>query len=124
MGDHGRRGASVPRTQCQRFLAKRIVCPARGGNGWIGIAAWPRLDARVQIHRTSFPAKLDERNARNLYRHVQQKISAAQQRSQNAAMVLSREGFLDELDAVLLGLFAAPVSRCNDRDAIRCNADM
>src|SRR5882724_11923034 len=39
-------------------------------------------------------------------------------------MVLPCQGFLDELDAVLLGLFAASVSRCHDRDAIRCNADM
>src|SRR6267142_274528 len=59
MSDHGGRGASVPRTQRQRFLAERVVCPACGRDGWIRITTRPRLDARVEIHRASFPAKLD-----------------------------------------------------------------
>src|ERR1700730_7583395 len=124
MSDQCRRSASISRTQCQRLFAKRVVCPARRGHSWIGVSARPRLDASVEIHRASFPAELDERNAGNLDRHVQQEIAAAQQRSQNAAVVFPRQGFLDELDAVFLGLFATSVSRCDDRDALRCNADM
>src|SRR3954471_66065 len=122
MSDHGSWRARIAWAQCQRLLAKRVICASRGGNGWIGVTARPRLDARVEIHRASLPAQLDERDARNLDRHVEQEVSTTQQRSQNPAMVLPCQGFLDEFDAVFLCFLSPRVCGRHNRYAIRCNA--
>src|SRR5262249_49956756 len=97
---------------------------ARSRNGWVSVASGPRLDARVEIHRASFPAELDERNAGDLDRHIQNEVSTPHQRRQNPPKVLSRQRLLVELDAVLLGFLPTSVGRCDDRDALGCNADM
>src|SRR5581483_6511079 len=81
-------------------------------------------DARVEVHRASFPAELDERHARNFDRHVQHEIAAPNQRGQNTAEVLARQRLVVELDSVFFGLFPAPISRRDDRDAFGCYADV
>ena len=56
VGEHRGGRTRVPGPQRQRLIAQRIVgAPARR-HGRIGIAARPRLDAGVEIHRAFFPA--------------------------------------------------------------------
>src|SRR5882757_10063065 len=43
MGEHGRRRTGVAGAQSERFLAQRIVSPAGGRHGWIGVTTRPGL---------------------------------------------------------------------------------
>src|SRR3954454_12130012 len=61
MRDHSGRCALVSGTQRQSFLTQRVVRAARGRHRWIGVTARPRLDAGVEIHRTTFPGQREER---------------------------------------------------------------
>ncbi len=122
--EHSRRSAGVARAQRQDFLAERIVGAAARRHRRIGVAARPRLDAGVQVHRAFFPAQLDERDARHLDRHVDEKVSPPQQGVQDAAEILAGQRLLDELDAQLLCLLHAALVRGHDRDAVWRNANV
>ncbi len=122
--EHRGGSARIPGPQRQRLLAQRVIGAAGGGDGRVGVAARPGLEAGVQVHRAFFPAQLDERDARHLDRDVDQEIPASQQRIEHAAKVLACEPLLDELDAVLGGLLVSLVLRGHDGEALGRNADV
>ncbi len=122
--EHGGRGPRIPGTQRQGFLAQRVVGSPGGGYRRIGVAAGPRLYTGVDVHRTLFPAQLDESDARDLDRDVHQKIPAPEQRIQDAAEVLTGEGLLDDLDSQILGFLKAALVSRHDGDAVRSDTDV
>ncbi len=99
MCEHGRWGTCIACPQRQRFLAHCVVRPFAGRHGGIGVATGPRLNARVQVHRTLFPTQLDQREARHLDRDVHQEVSPPKQRVEDAAIVFARQRLLDDLHA-------------------------
>ena len=57
---HGRGRARVVGAQRQRLFAQRVVGAPGVRNGGVGVAARPRLDAGVEVHRA-----LDQQNLTN-----------------------------------------------------------
>ena len=66
----------VAGAQRERLLAQRIVGALAGRHGRVGVAAGPRLDAGVEVHRALLPAQLDQRDARDVDRHIEQEVAA------------------------------------------------
>src|SRR6185437_7352838 len=122
--EHRGRRPRIARTQSQRFLPQSIVGAASGGDSGVGITARPGLDARVEVHRALLPAELDERDAGDLDRNVDQEVAAPEQRIEDPAVVLASEPLLDEADAVAGSLGVAAILRCDDGDAIGRYADV
>jgi len=60
----------------------------------------------------------------NLDRDIDQEIAAPEQRVSDATIVLARQPLRDELHAVLGGLVVSALLRRDDRDPLRCDADM
>ena len=112
------------RAQRQRLLAQRVVGALGVRNGGVGVAARPRLDAGVEVHRALRPAELDQRDRRHVHRHVEHEVAAADVRIELAAIVVARQRHLHDLDAVLLGLLLAAIVGRDDGDALFRDADV
>ena len=121
---HGSRTVLVRLAQSERFLAQRVVGAPGRRDRRVGVAAGPRLDAGVEIQRALLVRELDQRDARNVDRQVQQEIAAADQRVEHLAEVVARERVDDELDAVLRRLALACLLRGDDGDALGLDADV
>ncbi len=118
VGDHGRGAVGPGLAQLENFLAQGIIGAAAGRDVRVGIAARPWLDAGVEVQRPLLVAELDQRDAGDVHRQVQQEVAAAHQRVQHVAEVLARERVVQELDSVLLRLLAPGVVGRDDRDAV------
>ena len=121
---HRRRTVLVRLAQGERFLAQRVVGAPGRRDRRVGVTAGPRLDARIEIQRALLVRELDQRDARNVDRQVQQEIAAADQRIEHLAVVVARERVDDELDAVLRRLALARFVRRDDGDALGLDADV
>ena len=122
---HHRSGATRIRgTQGQRFLAQGVVGALGHRRARIGIATGPGLDAGVQVHGALFPAVLDERQAGDVDRNIEEEVTAAEQRLEDAAVVLAHQRFTDEFHAEFLRFLRARVLRGHDSDAFGLDADV
>ncbi len=124
VSQHGGRRLRVARAQGEHLLPHCIVrAPTRGHRG-VGVAPRPRLDTGVDVHRTLFPAQLDQSDARDLDGHIDEKVAAPEQRVEHPAEILARERLPDDLDAQILGLLKAALMGRQDRDALGGDADV
>ena len=121
---HRRRTVLVRLAQRERFLAQRVIRAPGRRDRRIGVTAGPRLDARVEVQRALLVRELDQRDARDVDRQVQQEVAAADQRIEHLAVIVARERVDDELDAVLRGLALARLFRGDDGDALGLDADV
>ena len=124
VGEHGGGRARSLRAQRQRLFAQRVVGAPGVRNGRVGVAARPRLDAGVEIHRALRPAELDQCDRRHVDRHVEHEVTTTDVRIELTAIVVARDRQLHELDAVLLGFLLAAIVRGDDGDALFRDPDV
>jgi hypothetical protein len=122
--EHRGRCARVAGTKPERLLAQRIIGALGRRNGRIGVATGPRLDAGVEVHGAFFPAVSDQRDARDIDRHVEQKVSTTDQRIERAAQILARESLLDEFDAKARRFLLADLVGADDTDTLGGQAEV
>ena len=121
---HRRRPARPGLAQRQGVLAQGIVGARRRQQPAVGIAARPGLDAGVEIERAFSAAKLNQGDARDLDRDVEQKIARLQQRVEHGKIIFLRQSLDEEANAEILGLVAAALRRSDDGDLRRRQVDM
>ena len=120
-----RRGrARVVGAQRQRLFAQRVVGALGVRNGGVGVAARPRLDAGVEVHRALGPAELDQRDRRHIDRHVEHEVTTADVLIELAAEIVARQRQHHEFHAIGFGDFPAAIVTGDDRDALFRDADM
>ncbi len=124
MSQHGGGCAGIAGTQPEYFFAHGIVGAAPRRDRGICVSAGPRLDARVQVHRSFLPTELDQGDARDFDGDVHKEVTASQQWVEDTTEILACQRFLDDFHAKFLGLLETALVRRHDRDAIRSDADM
>src|SRR5215831_4050203 len=91
-------GGTAAKRQCA--FTQRVIGTRRWRQAGIGIAAGPRLDARIQIERASFLAQFDQRNARDVDRDVEEKIALSELWLEQRAVVAASQCGFDKADPV------------------------
>src|SRR5579862_5261898 len=90
----------------------------------VGISPRPRLDAGVEIKRPLFATQLDQRDARNVDRDVEQEVAATDPAVENGAVIVPRQRRFDEAHAVLRSDFLAAQFGGDDDDLLRPHVDV
>ncbi len=121
--DRGRPRPMAP-ADGEDALAQRVIRARRRRQLGIGITTRPRLDAGIQIEGFALLAQLDQRGARHIDRHVQEKIAAAQTGFQHRTIVRTGERLLDKGDPVFGRHVAAAPLRRHDRDLLSADVEM
>ncbi len=124
VSQHGGGCTGIAGTQREYFFAHGVVGAASRRDCGIGISTRPRLDTRVQVHRSFFPTELDQGDARDFDGDVHEEVTASQQWVQHATEILACQRFLDDFHAKFLGLLETALMRRHDRDAIRSDANV
>src|ERR1700730_2332274 len=91
----------VAEAKRERALAQRVIRARRWRQAGIGIAARPWLDAGIQIQRASFLTELDQSDARDIDRDVEEKIAVTELRLQQGPVIAPGQSGVDKADAIL-----------------------
>src|SRR6516225_4095576 len=90
----------IARTEGESAFAKRVIRACRWRQVGIGIAARPRLDASVQVQRTSFLTEFDQSDARYVDRDVEEKVAVSELWLEYGVVVVAGQWGLNEANTI------------------------
>ncbi len=108
------------RASSTRF-AQRIVCALLGAQALVEVEARPRLGDRVDVKSADLAAQFHDRDRRGVDREIDAEAAPAafgEQRRQQFAIVLARDGGLDEAHPMLLRERAIGIVGIDDDHAL------